>query len=464
MGIFEDCEPDQRFSSSPSHCHRYGKTGSKWLVHSWDQRRVISVATSWKEEDKDFIFEALNLHIDDVPPDTTMIEVSETGDLVLCTSDIFEDNAMVPFYPSVSDLPDAPIIRRPELIELDRMGVQVDLTAPGSSPELESSRLAFKYYTNEGNIAVFWHEMNCLIRIPPHPNIVGFNSLVVDTIDGEDKVVGFTTPFVAGGTIEDNISRVFGMKHLKHLLEAIDYLNLKLGIVHGDIFLHNLLIDPETDELKIFDFNLGSKLGWEGDAENLDVYGYDADRNDVKMAVFTVYEIITRDMHFREENYPNELDACVVLGIDAWQKHSSVNLDAGVDVIEYRRVLEAWVDSRKEADKKVTHWTEAKTPVSWPPLPEYPLVPVTGSMQRRSSQFRLEMIKYGRQFLRWQRPASCRLPLPPGQLILATGQVIDDQGYIVDAYGPTVEDKGPDDAKRPSSSSSSESGPSHRNI
>ncbi|OIW27217.1 hypothetical protein CONLIGDRAFT_633549 [Coniochaeta ligniaria NRRL 30616] len=412
MGIFDDCEPDQRFSSSPFDVYRHGSS-SKWMVHDWDQRRVISVETSWNEEDKDFIFEALNLHIDDVPPDTTLIEVSASGDLIRCTSDIYEDAGKVPF---------------------------------------------FKYYTNVGNIAVVWHELNCLMRIPPHPNIVPFNSLVVDAVDGDDKVVGFTTPFVAGGTVQDNISRVFGMKHLKQLLQVIDYLNLKLGIVHGDISPYNLLIDPETDEIKIFDFNLGSKLGWEGDAENHNVFGYEADRNDVKMAVFTVYEIITRDMHFREENYPNELDVSMVLGIDAWQKHTSVNLDDGVDVVEYRQVLEAWVKSRKETDTKITQWTEAETPIDWPPLPEYPLVPVTGAMRRHSFQYRLEMIKYGRQFLRWQRPASCQLPLPPGQLLLATGQVIDDHGQIIDAYGPTVDDKGPDDAKRPSSSSSSESG------
>lgn len=456
MGIFDDCQPDQRFSSSPFDVRLYGSTGSRWIVHDWDQRRVISVATSWKEEDKDFIFEALNLHIDDIPPDTTFLEVTKTGDLLLYTSDVFKDCGMVPFYPSIRDLPEVPIIRRPDLIELDRMGVQVDLTVPRSSIELKSGQLAFKYYTNVGNIAVVWHELNCLIRIPPHPNIVPFHSLVVDTIDGDDKVVGFTTPFVAGGTILDNISRPFGIKHLSQLLEAIDYLNLGLGIVHGDICPHNLLIDPEIDELKIFDFNLGSKLGWDGDAMNNSVYGYEADRNDVKMAVFTIYEIITRDMHFREENYPSELKEPMVLDIVAWQKHSSVNLDAGVDVGEYRRVLEAWVESRKEADKKVTHWTEAKTPIDWPPLPEYPLVPVTGSLQRKPAQFRLEMIIYGRQFLRWQRPASCQLPLPPGQLLLATGQVIDDQGQVVDAYCPSVDDKRADDAKRPSSSSSDE--------
>lgn len=428
-------------------------------MHDWDQRRVIGVATSWKEQDKDFIFEALNLHIDDVPPDTTLLEISETGDLILCTSDIFNDGGMVPFYPSVSDLPDVSILRRPDLIELDRMGVQVDLITPKSSLALESSRLAFKYYTNVGNIAVIWHEMNCMLRISHHPNILTLTSLVVDTIDGDDKVVGFTTPYVAGGTILDNITRVFGLRHLNQLLRAIDYLNLKLGIVHGDIFLHNVLIDPETDELKVFDFNLGSKIGWEGDAENNNVYGYDADRNDVKMAVFTVYEIITRDMHFREENYPSELDISMVLSISTWQKHSSVKLDADTDVAEYRQLLEAWVGSRMEADKKVAHWTEAEMPLDWPPLPEYPLVPVTGSMQRRSSQFRLEMIKYGRQFLRWQRPASCQLPLPPGQFLLTTGQVIDDHGQIFDAYGPTVEDKGPEDARRPSSSGSSDSSP-----
>jgi len=167
----------------------------------------------------------------------------------------------------------------------------------------------------------------------------------------------------ASYTIADNMSRTFGIKHLEQLLGAVDYLNLELGIVHGDIFLTNLLIDPETDQLKIFDFNMGSKLGWEGNAKNHGIYGYEADRNDVKMAVFTLYEIITRDMHFREESFLSELDVSMVFDIEVRQKHSSVNLDAGVDVAEYRRVLDAWAMSRTEADKMVTRWTEAKTPI-----------------------------------------------------------------------------------------------------
>lgn len=122
MGFFDDCEPDQRFSSSPFDIRSYGNTSSKWIVHDWDQRRVISVATSWKEEDNDFIFEALHLHSDNVSPNTTLLEVSETGDCILCTSDIFNNRGMVPFYPSVSDLPDVPILHRPDLVELDLDG------------------------------------------------------------------------------------------------------------------------------------------------------------------------------------------------------------------------------------------------------------------------------------------------------------------------------------------------------
>ncbi|KAK1764359.1 hypothetical protein QBC33DRAFT_197215 [Phialemonium atrogriseum] len=68
------------------------------------------------------------------------------------------------------------------------------------------------------------------MRIPRHPSIVRLDRLVVDTADGLDKVVGFTTPFVPGGTVLDSVSRVFTFKYLKKLVEGIDYLNLELGI------------------------------------------------------------------------------------------------------------------------------------------------------------------------------------------------------------------------------------------
>ncbi len=66
----------------------------------------------------------------------------------------------------------------------------------------------------------FWNEVNCTLRIPKHPNIVPFDRLVVDlaTPIGPEVVVGFTTPFITGGTVKDNIGRVFKLSHLKQLL------------------------------------------------------------------------------------------------------------------------------------------------------------------------------------------------------------------------------------------------------
>jgi len=216
MGYFDDCHPDQRFTSSGKTYHN----GSLWVVYDWDQRRTITVSTSWEEDDEDFIFEALVEHVDDLPADAVLIQVSRDGELLSCSSDIDDDRTMIPFYPSVADFPRGlRRVRRSDLTEIDRLGVQADLTTYESLPG-QIKRVAFKYYLNQANIAVFWHEVNCLIRIPKYPNIVQFDSLVVDTVDSEDKVVGFTTNFIPGGTVLDNVSRVFKLKYLKQLIEV----------------------------------------------------------------------------------------------------------------------------------------------------------------------------------------------------------------------------------------------------
>ncbi|KAK4654179.1 hypothetical protein QC762_401740 [Podospora pseudocomata] len=154
--------------------------------------------------------------------------------------------------------------------------------------------------------------------------------------DTKHKVAGFTTAFVPGDTVLDNFNR------------TIDHLNLKLGIVHRDITTWNLLINPETDDLQIFDFNMGAKLTWEGDNDHLNTFGYDEDRNDVKLAVFAVYEIITSGISYREENELEDLDVAQVLDQEEWEQHPDVQLEEGVPVSEYRRVLMEWVSSRKK--------------------------------------------------------------------------------------------------------------------
>ncbi|KAJ5355612.1 hypothetical protein N7517_010221 [Penicillium concentricum] len=70
--------------------------------------------------------------------------------------------------------------------------------------------------------------------------------------------------------------------------EVVDFLNLELGIIHQDITPRNLLVDPETDNILLFDFD------WAANGKD---YLLD-DRDDVSSVVFTLYEIITNDTHF----------------------------------------------------------------------------------------------------------------------------------------------------------------------
>lgn len=422
MGHFDDCTPDQRFTST-DHDSIYNGVGTIRTIIDWDQRRFIAVATAWQEEDEDFFFDALAEHIDDIPPDIVLIEVGEQGQLLHSTAALDEDRTKVPFYPSPSDYPSTlRRVQRKQLIELDRMGVQVDLCKDTSTTE--PTQVAYKYYINEGNIRITWDESNCLLHIPKHPNIVPFHSLVIDQVKGEDKVVGFTTPFIPGGTILDNISRPFKLKHLKQLTSTIDYLNLTLGIVHRDITLYNLLINPTTDDLLIFDFNLACRFNKDNKSER-----YDPARNDVKFAAFTLYEIITRDTHLRDENYPHELDASMVLQTDgsaaAWEKHEDVVLDAPVE--DYRRHLDEWMARRADAgaEGEVGSRSQAPCAVDWPPLPEFPMVPFCGIMISGSAQLRQTLVRRGARFVAWQRPSSWALPLPAGKKLLATGEVVE---------------------------------------
>ncbi|KAG8168139.1 hypothetical protein KVR01_003828 [Diaporthe batatas] len=433
MGHFDNCTPDQRFSVT--HAAGWHETGTEKIIIDWDQRRFIAVATPWKEEDEDFFLHALAEHIDDISSDVIQIEVGEDGELLKTTTDLVVDPTRIPFYPSPLDyMTQVQHIRRDELIEVSRMGVQVDLCEHTSTTGSPPQQVAFKYYFNEGNMEAIWDEANCLSRIPRHPNIIPFHGLVIDRVEGQDndKVVGFTTPFVPGGTIEDNISRPFKLKHLRQLTSTIDYLNLELGICHSDITPYNLLIDPRTDNIIIFDFNLAARLDWE--EEHPERQDYDPDRDDVKFTAFTLYEIITRDTHLRDENDPHELDIAMVLDTPAWEKHEEVVLDA--PVADYRRQLDEWMTTRrarsgdgaqeeKQQQQTLSLWKQAPGAFDWPPLPELPEVMFFGAMRRIHYQYRRDMVRHGANFLTWQRPPSCALPLAEGKKLLATGKLVE---------------------------------------
>jgi len=81
-------------------------------------------------------------------------------------------------------------------------------------------QVVFKYYITENDVVSWWHEANCVMRMPRHPNIVPFDSLVVDTVGSVDRVVGFTTHYIPGGTLSENKDRVFKPKYLEQLINT----------------------------------------------------------------------------------------------------------------------------------------------------------------------------------------------------------------------------------------------------
>jgi serine/threonine protein kinase len=116
----------------------------------------------------------------------------------------------------------------------------------------------FKYFFLYQHMSFIWHEVGVWVRLPKHPNIVPFDKVVVDELEG--RLVGFTTPFIPGGTVDENKDRPFKLKWLKQLMGVVDYMNLDLGVAHQDISPWNLLVDEATDSILLFDFNMSARL------------------------------------------------------------------------------------------------------------------------------------------------------------------------------------------------------------
>ncbi len=184
-----------------------------------------------------------------------------------------------------------------------------------------------------------------------------------------------------------------------------------------------MLIDSSTDNIQLFDFNSGAKLGWEGDKENNFEFQYEEDRNDVKFVIFTVHQLITREFNFRQEFYPDELDASEIMGQEDWEQHPDSKLDSPVG--EYRRLLADWV--KKRAEHNIDHFSKASQPLEWPPLSvDDPFLNADASPLNRKGRLREVMVALGKDFLEWQRPPTSSMPLPQGQRLLATGEVVHD--------------------------------------
>ncbi|KAI1362624.1 hypothetical protein F5Y08DRAFT_355205 [Xylaria arbuscula] len=360
---------------------------STWYILDWDQRRIIAVTMDEEQESEDAAVKYLHRHIDTLGSDVYAIHLSQDGELVSVSTSPEDDETSC-------DRLSGPVktVLRSDLIELDRLSPNVGLVSYTSCANPTNAKVVFKYYFLSQFLNKLWHEMNLWIRLPSHPNIVPFDRLVLDEIHGH--IVGFTSFYIPGGTLSGNKSRMFKLKWLQQLTCVIDDLNFRYGIAHQDVAARNLLVSPETDAIMLFDFNYSGRIGG---------IGYDKDRNDVKGVIFTLYEIITRDTHFREIPYDQQ---------------NPIDLER----LEWRR-----------EEKQVSIYTEAPEYIDWPEFPKPPareqaFLDVCGHPITVKGvvvvDMRRDLREQGIKVLNWERPAQNKLE--NGNQVLANGVWVCD--------------------------------------
>ncbi|KAI0534519.1 hypothetical protein GGR58DRAFT_482493 [Xylaria digitata] len=397
---------------------------STWHITDWDQRRVVSVTMDGEQDDEGIVIEQFSRYSSQLPLNVYRIHVSDTGEVISTYTDPENDKTCCVHYPLLSEisLPQGiQTVRRDELEELDRLGPDAD---PASYPPCagdSATKAVFKYHFLWQYAYMSWKEMNLWMRLPRHPNIVPFDKIVLDELEG--RVVGFTSSYVPGGNLEENKSRVFKLEWLKQLIEVVDLLNLRYGIVHQDIALRNLLVDDSISSIKLFDFNYAARISrfplpqGEGRVEH---------RNDVKGVIFTTYELITQDYSLR--SVPHEEQNLEDLTME-WIKHPGVKLDHPVS--SYQLILQEWQE-RRAGNLHDVHAGDAPEAIDWPSRPPPPQetillkdtngqpVYLTGD---KWDERRQDVWSRGDKVLNWERPPQ-RI-LDNGTRVLSTGEVLE---------------------------------------
>ncbi|KAI3109472.1 hypothetical protein CBS147333_5457 [Penicillium roqueforti] len=245
-----------------------------------------------------------------------------------------------------------------------------------------------------------WDEINILKALPSHPNIVPLDRVVLE--DVESRVIGFATKYIPGGTLADptNLNVPFRFEWLQQLTRLVDFLNLEPGIMHQDIAPRNLLIDPDTNKILLFDFNWAVS----GKERLLD------SRDDGTGVVFTLYEIITNDTHFTSiPHWDQHMD--MVQSISEW----TCNRELDSDVSKSRTFLNEWV-ARRNGDME--RYINAPNRLIWPDLPTPPDHSVPFQLgntrdgepyMRTGVRSRRTAMKLGQCCSRWERPPRSRL-------------------------------------------------------
>ncbi|MCJ1369124.1 hypothetical protein MMC20_000332 [Loxospora ochrophaea] len=324
-----------------------------WHVIDWDQRRYISVtgsAEAFPEEEQ--AIEALGKFIDQLGPEVHEVEISDDGELLSTSSNPCRDITPAVHYPHYPEpLDDEIVLRRSQLIEDDRVSAAVDLVHHENQTDGSKKLMVFKYAVLWQRIKKMWDELHLVRALGDHPSFPPFDRIILD--DVQSRVLGFTSVYIPGGNLENTL-RPFKFSWLEELTYAVDELNFRFGIIHQDVAPRNLAIDPITNKLKLFDFDQAARVGSNEEEE---------ERNDVKGVIFTVYELITLDDHFRRVDF-KEQNVEDVESMTEWP----VRIELEGDISRYRGYLENWVNKRK-VNPAPKQQSEALQPIDWPEVP-----------------------------------------------------------------------------------------------
>ncbi|KAK9847242.1 hypothetical protein MYU51_019697 [Penicillium brevicompactum] len=369
-------------------------------VWDWDQLRLIKVKGTAKlfPPEEDIETSVLAQFADSLSPEVRAITVNDDGLLTGVSIDPEEDDTFFVGYLPLSicqSLAGCPTIYFSQLRELDRLGPGVDLMS------YDDHTVAFKFNPLgiPRRLQMSWKEMNLLSKLPPYPNMIPFDRIILEEV--ESRVIGFTTKYIPGGTLADaDPKRPFRFEWLQQLTQRVDFLNLELGIMHQDIAPRNLLVDPETDKIILFDFDWAAN-GKEGLLDS---------REDVSGVVFTLYEIITNDTHVTSiPHWDRNMD--MVQNIE-W----TCRRELDSDVSKFRKFLNEWIATR--TDRATERYLNAPKRLTWPDLPTPPDYNVpfelgwteegetiwqTGERSRRIA------LEKGQYCFRWERPPQSRL-------------------------------------------------------
>ncbi len=331
-----------------------------WYITDYDTRRIIAVTSPehLSPEDEKGAIKALRPIIDTLDSNVKRITVDDKGRL-LSKSTSSEDDFTIFFdYPRFTESEVGPdhldTLKRSQLEEVDRLHVCVDLVRhkqPKCPPEL----VVFKYVMILQRLERIWNEAFLAKRLKGHPNIVPFHKFILD--DVEPWLLGYTTAFIPGGTLQEQRSkRPFRKIWLQQLIDVVDDLNLKHGIIHQDIAPRNLLIDLSTDNLMLFDFNWAARVG------SREV---NPARNDIKGVMFTLYEILTQDDEVQNMRH-EEQDVQKIQAMAEWKVKTKI--ENGTDVKTLWLMVAEWAQ-RRRAHNTAEAGHKPPLPLKWPRKP-----------------------------------------------------------------------------------------------